>query len=192
MRAEELMLWTVVLEKTLESPLDCKEIKNVNPKGNHHWVFIGRTDAEISNTLATWCKYPTHWKRPWLWERLKAKGEGGSRGWDGWIVSLIQWTWTWANSRRQWGTGRPGMLQSLGSQSWTWLSDWKTTNMFICVCFYCSLTKLCPTLKAQGSSVHRLLQARILEWISILFPRTCVCVCVCVFIYLYKINWSLP
>ena len=58
----------------------------------------------------------THWKRPWCWERLKAKGEEGGRGWDGWMASPTQWTWTWANFRRQWGTGRPGVLQSMGSQ----------------------------------------------------------------------------
>ena len=70
--------WTVVLEKTLESPLDCREIKPVHPKGDQSWVFIGRTDveAETPNTLATWCEELTHWKRPWCWERLKAGGEG--------------------------------------------------------------------------------------------------------------------
>ena len=68
------------------------------------------------NNLANWCKQLTRWKRPWCWERLKAKGEEGSRGWNDQIASLIRWTWTWANSRRQWGTGRPGALQSVGSQ----------------------------------------------------------------------------
>ena len=74
--------WTVVLEKTLESPLDCKETQLVNPKGNQSWIFIGRTDAEAesSNTLATWCEGLIHWKRPWCWERLKAGGEGDDRG----------------------------------------------------------------------------------------------------------------
>ena len=59
--------WTVVLEKTLESPLDFKEIQPVHPKGNHSWIFIGRTDAEaeMPNTLATWCEELTHLKRPW-------------------------------------------------------------------------------------------------------------------------------
>ena len=74
--------WTVVLEKSLESPLDCKEIQPVSPKGNQSWIFIGSTDAEIKtpNTLATWCEELTHWKRPWCWEKLKAGGEGDDRG----------------------------------------------------------------------------------------------------------------
>ena len=77
--------WTMVLEKTLESPLDCKEIQPVNPKGNQSWIFTGRTDAEPnSNTLATWWEELTHWKRPCCWERLKA-GEGDDRRLDvGW------------------------------------------------------------------------------------------------------------
>ena len=69
--------WTVVLEKTLESPLDYKEIQPVYPKGDQSSIFTERTDAETwnSNTLATWCKELTHWKRPWCWKRLKAGGE---------------------------------------------------------------------------------------------------------------------
>ena len=74
-------LHTVVLVKTLESPMDNKEIKPVNPKGNKPWLFIERTDAE-AETPILWAEL-THWKRPWCWERLKAKGEEGSRGWDG-------------------------------------------------------------------------------------------------------------
>ena len=69
-----------------------------------------------SNILATWCKEPTHWKRPWRWGRLKAGGEGGDRGWDGWMASPIQWTWFWVNSRSWWWTERPGVLQSMGSK----------------------------------------------------------------------------
>ena len=77
--------WTVVLEKPLESPLDCKEIQPVNPKWNESWIFIGRTDAETEtlNTLATWCEELSHLKRPWCLERLKAGREGDDRGWDG-------------------------------------------------------------------------------------------------------------
>ena len=101
--------WTVVLEKTLESPMDCKEIQLVHPKGNHCWSWN-------SNTLATWCKELTHLKRLWCWERLKVGGEGDDRGWGSWMASPTQWTWVWVNSGSWWWTGRPGGLQSMRSQ----------------------------------------------------------------------------
>ena len=109
---------TVVLKKTFEGPLDCKETKPVHPKRNQSWIFIVRTDAEAEtpNTLATWCEELIHLKRPWCWERLKAGGEGDSRGWDGWMASLTQWTWVWVSSESWWWTGKPGMLQFTGSQ----------------------------------------------------------------------------
>ena len=69
-----------------------------------------------SSTLVTWCEEPTHWKRSWCCERLKAKREESSRDWDGWMASPTQWTWIWAYSGRQWSTGKPGMLQSIGLQ----------------------------------------------------------------------------
>ena len=69
-----------------------------------------------SNTLATWCKELSHWKRPWCWERLGAGGEEDNRGWDGWMASPTRWTWVWVNSGSWQWTGRPGMLQSMGSQ----------------------------------------------------------------------------
>ena len=109
--------WTALLEKTLESPLDYKEIKPVHPKGNQSQIFMGRTDAEAeTNTLAIWCEELTHWKRPWFWERLKAGGEGDDRGWDGWMASLTLWRWVWARSGSWWWTGKPHMLQPMGSQ----------------------------------------------------------------------------
>ena len=55
-------------------------------------------------------------KRPWCWEGLGAGGEGDDRGWDGWMASLAQWTWVWVNSGSWWWTGRPGVLQFMGSQ----------------------------------------------------------------------------
>ena len=58
----------------------------------------------------------THWERPWYWERLKARGEGGKRGWDGWMASSTQWTWVWADSGSWWRTGTSSVLQSMGSQ----------------------------------------------------------------------------
>ena len=111
---------TVGLEKILESPLDSKEIKPVNPKGNIHW----KDWCWRSNTLATWCEELTHWKRPWCWERLRAGGEGDDRGWDGWMASLTQRPWVGVNSGSWWWTGRPGVLRFMGSQSRTQLSDW--------------------------------------------------------------------
>jgi len=132
--AKNWCFWTVVLEKTLQSPLDCKKIQLVHPKGNQSWIFIGRTDAEAeySNTLATWCKELTHLKRPWCWERLKAGGEGDNRGWDGWMTSPSQWTWVCVNSGSWWWTGRPGVLQSMGSQrvghNWVTELNWTELN----------------------------------------------------------------
>ena len=75
------------------------------------------------------CDKPTHWKRPWCWERLKAGGEGGDRGWDGWMASPTRWTWVWANSGRRWRTGKPGVLQSMESQRVR--HDWATEQQQI-------------------------------------------------------------
>ena len=109
---------SVVLEKTPESPLDSKEIKPVSPKKkstlNIHWKDWCWSWS--SNTLASWFEQLTYRKRRKYWERLKAEGEEGGRGWDDWMVSPTQWTWIWANSERWWRTAKPGMLQSLGSQ----------------------------------------------------------------------------
>ena len=91
----------------------------VNPKGNQSWIFIGRTDAE-AETPALWLPEwdeLTHLKRPWCWERLKVRGEGDDRGWDGWMASPTQWTWVWVSSESWWWRGKPGVLQSMGSQS---------------------------------------------------------------------------
>ena len=80
--AFELWCW----RRLLKSPLNWKEIKPVNRKGNQSWIFIGRSDAEAP-ILATWWEELTHWKRLWYWERLKAGGEGEDREWDGWMGS---------------------------------------------------------------------------------------------------------
>ena len=93
--------WTVVLEKTLESPLDYKDIQPVHSKGDQSWVFTGKDWCWSwnSSTLATSCEELTNWKRPWGWEGLGAGGEGVDRRWDGWMASLTWWTWVWVNSR---------------------------------------------------------------------------------------------
>ena len=126
---KELMIWTVLLEKTLEIPLDCQDIQPVHPKGNQSWLFIGRTDAEAELPIL-WPPDVKSWLiwRPWCWERLKAGEEGVNRGWDGSMASLTQWPWVWVNSRSWWWTGRPGMLQPMGSQSQIRLSDWTELN----------------------------------------------------------------
>ena len=76
------------------------------------------------NTLATWCKELTHWKKLWCWEKLKAGGEGDDIGWDGWMVSPTRWTWVWAGPRSWWCTGKPDVQQSMGSQGVG--HDWDT------------------------------------------------------------------
>ena len=89
--------WTVVLEKILESPLDCKDIKPVNPKGHQPWIFIGRTDAEAAAPIF----WPPDVKSQLIGKDPDAgRGEGSDREWYGWIASLIQRTWVGANSGR--------------------------------------------------------------------------------------------
>ena len=118
--------WTVVLEKTLESPLHCKEIQPVHPKGNQSWIFIGRTDAEAEAPIV-WPPDAKSWfigkdrdaGKDWRQE------EKGMTGWDGWMASPTQWTWVWASSGRWWRTRKPVVLQSLESQrvGHNWATD---------------------------------------------------------------------
>ena len=107
-----------MLEKTVESPLDSKEIKPVNPKGSQPWIFIGRTDAEAeAPILLPRCEKLTHWKRLMLGKiGGKRRMEQSNRRWDGWMAWLTQRTWVWANSGRWWRTGLPGVLQFMGLQ----------------------------------------------------------------------------
>ena len=122
----------MVLEKTLESPLDCKEIQPVNPKGNQSWIFIGRTDTEAP-------KLWSHDVKRWLIGKDPAAGkdwrqkEKVGRAWDGWIASPTQWTWLsklWeiVKDREPWCAAAHGVIKS-----WTWLSDWTTTT-FVPTC----------------------------------------------------------
>ena len=134
--AEELMLWTVVLEKTLESPLDCKEIQPVHSEGDQPWVFFGRTDDKAeAPVLWPSCEELTDWKRLWCWEGLGAGGEGDDRGWDGRMASRTRWMWLWMNSRRWWWTGRPGVLRFMGLQrvrhNWVTELNWDLLISFV-------------------------------------------------------------
>ena len=106
---------TVVLEKTLESPLDCKEIKPVNLQRNQFWIFIGRSYAEAEVPIL----WPPMWRTDSLEKTLmleKAGGKGDYREWDGWMASPTRWTWVWASCGSWWWTGKPGVLQSMGSR----------------------------------------------------------------------------
>ena len=131
---------TVVLEKTPESPLDTKEIKAVNVKGNQPWILVRRL-------LKLKLQYFGHlmWTADLLEKSLMlGKIEGRRRGHQRmrWLVYITKWTCTWANSGRWWGTGRPGMLQSMQVQ--TVGHNWATEQQLYI--YSCLVTKSSPTL----------------------------------------------
>ena len=108
----------MVLEKTLESHLDCKEIQPVHLKGDQSWIFIAKSDAK-AETPKLWspdAKNWLSWKDPDAGKDWRQEEKGMDRGWGGWISLSTQWTWVWVNSERWWWTGRPGMRQSMGPQ----------------------------------------------------------------------------
>ena len=121
-------MWGSVLEKTLESPLDCKEIKPVNPKGNQPWVFTGRTDTEAPKLWPPDAKSQLTRKDPDAGEDWKQKKRPAASE----IVRQHQQLkmGIWANSGRQGRTGKLGMLQSMKSQSQTQLRNWTTTLVY--------------------------------------------------------------
>ena len=123
----------VVLEKTLESPLDCKEIQPVHPKGNQSWIFIERTDAE-AETPILWLSDSS--EKTLMLGKMKAGGEGDDRGWDGWVASPTQWTWVWASFRV--GDGQGGLACcSWGrkeldtTETLHWTEAWPCFNKFL-------------------------------------------------------------
>ena len=146
----------MLLEKTLESPLDSKEIKPVNPRRSTLNIH-GKDWCWGPNNLATWYEELTHWKRPWCWARLKAEGEGGGRGWDGWMalpdsmdmnLSKVQ---VMVEDRGVWCAAVCG-----ATKSWTGFSNWTTTTkvmiiMAICGHFTCHSLCFIPTLGASLS-----------------------------------------
>ena len=126
--------WTVVLEKTLENPLDCKEIQPVHSKGGQSWVFFGRTDVK-AETPILWPPHAKSWLigkdsdagRDW------GQGLGDDRGWDGWMASLTRWTWVWVNFGSWWWTGRPGVLWFMWSQrvGHDWATELNWTEKYL-------------------------------------------------------------
>ena len=113
-----------MLEKTLESHLDCKEIHPVHPKGDQSWVqYFGHLMRRVDSLEKTLL--------------LGAGGEGDDRGWDVWMASPTQWTWVWVNSGSWWWTGRPGMMRFMGSQrvrhDWATELNWTELNLNISV-----------------------------------------------------------
>ena len=125
---------TVVLEKTHESPLDCKEIKPVNPKGNQPWIFIGRTRAEAEAPIF-WSpdgKSLTHWKRPWYWKKVKGKRRRGQHRMR-WLSSItnsmdmnLSKHWETVKDRGAWHTVVHRVIKSQ-----TRLSDWIATTTVV-------------------------------------------------------------
>ena len=152
--------WTVVLEKTLESHLDCKEIQSVHSKGDQPLDFFGRNDAK-AETPVLWSPHEfTHWKRLWCWKGLGAGVEGDDRGWDGWMASPTRWMWAWAKSGSCWWTAWPGVLRFMGSPSRTRLSDWVELNWTLSANMgrvklnHISVSPLRQTLKSDLSHLH--------------------------------------
>ena len=126
--------WTLVLEKTPESPLDCKEIQPVHPKGDQSWVFIGGLMLKLKlQYFGHLMRRADSFEKPWCWERLRA-GEGDDRGGDGWMASPTHWTCVWVNSRSWWWQGGLACCGSWGHKEsdtteqlnwhWFWRYFW--------------------------------------------------------------------
>ena len=156
--------WTVVLEKTLESPLDCRHIKLVNPKGNQSWIFIKRTDIET--------EAPILWRtdaKNWLIGKIEGWSRRDDREWDGRMAPPAQWTWVWASSRSWWWTGKPYMLQFMESRrvrhNWATELNWTELRLIVCPCVLVAQSYPTQFLcllnfrgKNTGASCHSLLQ----------------------------------
>ena len=109
--------WTVVLERTLKSPLDCKDIQPVHPKGNQSWCSLEALMLKLKLQYFGHLMWrPDSFERHWYWERLRAGVEGEDRGWDCSMASPTQRTWVLVDSASWWWTGRPGVLRFMESQ----------------------------------------------------------------------------
>ena len=127
MKRAECWRINVLLENILESPLDCKKIKSANPilkEMNPEYSFEGLMLKLKLRYFGHLMRRADSLEKTLSWERLKAGAEGNDRGWDGWMASLSEWTWVWESSGKWWRTGKPGVVQSMGSQR-VW-HDWAT------------------------------------------------------------------
>ena len=132
--AFELWCWRRLLRVPWTERSNQSILKEISPEYSLEGLILKLKLQYFS----PWCEELTHWKRPWCWERLVVRGKEDDRGWDGWMVSPTEWTWVWVNSGSWWWTGRPCMLQSMGSQrvghdwatelnrtvNWHFLSSW--------------------------------------------------------------------
>ena len=121
-----------LLEKTLESPLDCEEIQPVHPKGDQSWVFIGRTDAEVEY-FDHLMRRADSFEKILILGKIEGRRRRGQQRMRWWMASPTRWTWVWLNSGSWWWTGRPGVLQSMGSQrvrqNWATELNWTVTML---------------------------------------------------------------
>jgi len=130
--AFELWCWRRHLRVTWTARRSSQSIlKEISPE----YLLEGLMLKQNSNTWATWFEELTHLKRPWCWEWLRAGGEGDDRRWGGWIASPTEWTWVWVSSRSWWWTGKPGVLQSMGSErvehDWTTKLSWSSNIFYV-------------------------------------------------------------
>ena len=138
--------WTVVLEKTLESPLDCKKIQPIHPKGDQSWVFIGRTDVE-AETLILWPPHVKSW--------LIGKDPDAGKDWWQEEKGTTEGTWVWVDSGNWWWTGRPGVLRFTKSQ--TQLSDWtELKNIYVLII----MSLFCPYYFSSAYTLVALLPSQ--------------------------------
>ena len=136
------MISTVVLEKTLESLLDCKEIQPVHPKGNQSWIFIRLMLKLKLQYFGQLMQRTDSSEKTLMLGKTDGRRGRENRGWDGWMASPTQWTRVSVNSGSWRQTETPVVLQSTGLQSWLWLSDWTELKVVIILQVFSSFSLL--------------------------------------------------